>query len=121
MLMHKRVFSIKVPVTITSQYVRGTTHNVYGKIVISVFPAASFSFMSNVVWPHENYDEAVLKGFLKGMQLAGFAEIEAELVLQEIDWREGEYCWDSYHHAALKAVNEILHTMKMPCLPPRSE
>lgn len=108
MKTHKSVLRVKVPVVITTRYTRASTHNVYGKIVISVNPAASFSFRSKVVWPHENYDNAVLKGLLEGMQLAGIAVVKAEFVLQDIDWREGECCWDSYHHAAKKAVNELL-------------
>lgn len=87
-------------------------HNVYGKIVISASPATSFSFKSTVVWPHENYDDAVLKGLLEALQLAGISGIEAELVLHEIDWRDEEYCWDSYHYAAKKAMNEILQAME---------
>ena len=99
--------------TVTSEYTRGTGHNLYGKVVISVAPALTFSFRSIAAWPHENYEEAVLKGILDVLKAAKLdPAVGAEFVLQDIGWRDTESCWDSYYQAAKQATEEILKTIK---------
>lgn len=93
----------------TSEYTRGTCHNLYGKIVLSAAPAETFSFRSTAVWPHENYDNAVLTGILEALKDAALApDSGAEFVLLEIGWRDTESCWDSYYLAAKQAAVRIL-------------
>lgn len=113
-------FMFTEPFTVTAEYARATLHNVYGKVVISVTPASSFSFKSNVVWPREDYQDAVLKGVLEVLNRAGIAQLGAELVLEEIGWRDGEYCWDSYYQTGKKAAAEILQELKPLSDPPPS-
>ena len=103
----------KEPFTITAEYVRGTIHNVYGKVVISAVPAPSFSFKSTASWPLNDYQDAVLKGILEVISDAGISELGAEIVLKEVGWRDEEYCWDSYYRAAKKATKEILQKLEL--------
>lgn len=105
-------FMFTEPFTVTAEYVRATTHNVYGKAVISVTPAPSFSFRSKVVWPHEDYQDAVLKSILEVLHGAGVSHLGIELILEEIGWRDDEYCWDGYYQAGKKAAAEILDELK---------
>ena len=105
-------FMFTEPFTVTAEYARATLHNVYGKVVISVTPAPSFSFKSNVVWPREDYQDAVLKSILEVLNDAGVSHPGIDLVLEEIAWRNGEYCWDGYYQAGKKAAAEILQELK---------
>src|SRR5687768_5646838 len=114
MKMNKRTYTFKEPFTVTSEYTRGTGHNLYGKVVISVTPAPSLSFKSEATWPHENYEGAIRKGVLEVLENAGVGEgMEAEFILREVGWRDTESHWDSYYEAAKMAAEEILQKMEV--------
>lgn len=98
--------------TVTGEYARATIHSVYGKVVISVTPALTFSFRSEAAWPRENYQDAVLKGILDVLEDADNSQLGAELVLEEIGWRNDESCWDSYYQAAKRAAWQILQKLE---------
>ena len=107
--MNKRSPSLKERFTVTSEYTRGTGHNLYGKVVISVAPALAFSFRSIAAWPHECFEDAVLEGIREVLEAAELdPALGAEFVLQDIGWRDTESCWDSYYQAAKQAAREIL-------------
>ena len=107
--MNRRTHTFKERFTVTSEYARGTVHNVYAKVVISVTPAPSFSFGSEVVWPHESFEGAIREGIRSVLREAGVdVGIGAEFMLEQIGWRDAESCWDSYYQAARMATAEIL-------------
>src|SRR3569832_1284990 len=99
--------------TVTGEYARATIHSVYGKVVISVTPALPFSFRSEAAWPRENYQDAVLKGILDVLEDADVSQLGAELVLEEIGWRNDEYCWDSYYQTTKRAAWKILQKLEV--------
>ena len=111
--MKKRSYMFKEQFSVTSEYTRGTVHNLYGKVVISVAPASSFSFRSKAVWPHENYESAIREGIEDALKAAGLdLGIGAKFVLEEIGWRDTESFWDSYYEAAKTATVKILQKIE---------
>jgi hypothetical protein len=53
--------------SVTAEYKKGTVHNVYGRVTISVAPASTFSFRSESGWPANNHDQAVREGILDAL------------------------------------------------------
>jgi hypothetical protein len=81
----------------------------YGKVVLSAKPAASFSFRSVASWPNESYENAVLRGILDILLAADFNSVlGVEFVLEEIDWHEVDSCEFGYYQAARMATEGIL-------------
>jgi hypothetical protein len=104
-----RKFSLKEPIRATGEYKRVACHTMYGKVVISATPAASFSFKSIAVWPSENYENAVLRGVLDVLLASDFNSVlGAEFLLEEIDWHDVDSCEFGYYQAARQATEEIL-------------
>ncbi|MBC7933479.1 MAG: hypothetical protein H7Z38_23200 [Rubrivivax sp.] len=104
-----RKFSLKEPVTVTGEYKRAACHGMYGKVVLSAKPAASFSFRPVAIWPSESYENAVLRGILDILLASDFNSVlGAEFVLEEIDWHEVDSCEFGYYQAARTATEEII-------------
>lgn len=101
-------YACKQKYIVEAEGMKATDHNVYGKVVISVEPASWFSFKSEVTWPHENYDDAVLAGIRKALRTERASNFDATFVLKEIGYRDNEYCWDGFYLAARKATATLL-------------
>lgn len=104
----QNIINVVHPFSVTSEISRATTHNIYGKVVISVEPSSYFAFKSLVQWPGDDYSDAVLRGLREVLMEAGLLSIHACVVLKEISWRENEYCWDSFYYAGKRAGQDIL-------------
>ncbi|MBI3773568.1 MAG: hypothetical protein HY272_12830 [Gammaproteobacteria bacterium] len=98
----------KEKLIIEAEGMKATDHNVYGKVVISVEPNSYFLFKSEVKWPYENYDDAVLAGIRKAMKNERVANCHGAFILKEISYRDDEYCWDGFYLAARKATIYLL-------------
>jgi hypothetical protein len=104
-----RKYSLKEPMTVTGEYKLVSCHSMYGKVVLSARPAASFSFSSVAVWPDESYEQAVIRGILDILLAADFNSVlGVEFLLEEIDWHEMDSCEFGYYRAARNATEEIL-------------
>jgi hypothetical protein len=102
-------YTLKESVTATSEYKSGACHVVYGKVVISATPSASFTFRSEAIWPAESCEESIRRGVQDVLTSKGLdSDFGAEFVLNEIDWHEVNSCEAGYYNAAKQATEEIL-------------
>ena len=89
----------------------------YAKVGISASPSPHFSFQSTAVWPEANYENAVRRGILEVLTVAGYVDSSfgANFVLHEIDWHPIDSTEYAFLMAAKQATQQILDAAKIVC------
>lgn len=101
---------INVPIAVEEKFVKVTgPRALFGWVKLSARPADSFSYLSKVKWPSENYDQAIFLGLFDVLLSVDMYPIFGLSVeVEEIKWHDIDSCYFGYYQAARKAALEIV-------------
>lgn len=81
---------------------------IYGYLDIDYKPSREFIFNSEVEWPEESYEDAVIEGLLDVILDSSRPLLGVEITLKDIKWHKIDSSYYGYQMAAREIAEELL-------------